>query len=394
MIRIPLKQHVGSPNQPIVAVDEIVRRGQLIAEPNGLGARIHSSVDGVIKVVNADEICIEKHDIQSEGFVEIDQTKSNLEAIMLAGVVGAGGAGFPSHVKFDVTLEGGVIIANAAECEPVLHHNTKTLESSSDEIIRGLQYVVEMTGAAKGIVAIKPKYKEIVATLIKQASKASLKGEKIEVKMLPNMYPAGDERVIVRELLGVELAPGELPLKANAVVTNTETLKNVTRAIENRQPVITKDVTVGGKVKDSSTGRVFLEIPIGTPVNQLINECGGLQIGHGEIVLGGPFTGKRGTEDDVVTKTMGGVLVAVEFPKDTRKVGTIACECGADADRLREIAASMGAEVIAEEMCKRMTEVNGRFRCDLPGSCPGQTDKVLALRKKGAQIILTGTCED
>jgi len=390
MISIPLKQHVGSPCQPIVSVDEKVRRGQLIAEPSGLGARIHSSVDGIVKVVSDGEIQIESSSVQSDEYIKIENTDSHLEAIRLAGIVGAGGAGFPAHVKFDVSLGDGVIIANAAECEPILHHNVTFMEESADQILRGLQYVVGITGASKGIIAIKPKYKQAYVALHKQAREMT----NVEISLLPDIYPAGDERVIVRELLGVELAPGELPLKAGAVVTNTETLKNVTLAIEERRPVITKDLTVGGKVLEAREGRVFLDVPIGTPVQKLIESCGGYEVGHGEIVLGGPFTGKRGQEKDVVTKTTGGVLVAVEFPEDTRKVGMIACECGADETRLREIAEAMGAEVVGEEKCKRMVEVNGRYRCDLPGSCPGQTEKVLALRKKGAQIILTGTCED
>ena len=205
---------------------------------------------------------------------------------------------------------------------------------------------------------------------------------------------AGDERVIVRELLGVELKPGQLPLEAKAVVSNVETLKNVTYAIENRKPVITKDITVGGQVADVSTGKVFFDVPIGMPIKHYIDACGGYNVCHGEIVMGGPFTGKSADEDSPVTKTTGGVLVAMPFIHDTRKAGIIACECGAQEDRLKEIATAMGATVVAKEKCKRMIEVGGRYRCDLPGICPGQAETVLKLKKEGAEIIITGTCED
>lgn len=390
IIRIPLKQHVGAPCQSVVEVDADIKRGQLVATPSGLGARIHSSVDGRVKAVNEQEIVVAMSAEQSDSFEPIEPFETNLEAIELAGIVGAGGAGFPAHVKFNVDLDGGVVIANAAECEPVLKHNVAYMESSAEQIVKGLKYVMEITNASRGLIAIKPKYKMACSVFEKHIKTDN----QVELGILPDMYPAGDERVIVRELLGVELKPGQLPLEAGAVVTNTETLKNVTRAIEEKRPVITKDLTVGGRVKDAKEGRVFMDVPLGTPVSRLIEACGGFEIGSGEIVMGGPFTGKRGVDSDVVNKTTGGVLVATEFPRDNRKVGVIACECGADESRLREIAESMGAEVVAEEKCKRMVEVNGRYRCDLPGSCPGQTEKVLKLRKKGAQIILTGTCED
>lgn len=389
-ICIPLKQHVGGPCQPVVSEGSQVKKGQLIAVPEGLGARIHASVDGVVKAVLKDKIEIVMSAKQSKSFVPIELCDTNLKAIELAGIVGAGGAGFPAHVKFNVNLNGGVVIANAAECEPVLKHNMSCIQDSARQIIKGLKYVMEITNASKGWIAIKPKHKIACAILRKHIENEPT----IEVKLLPDMYPAGDERVIIREVLGIELKPGELPTVAGAVVSNTETLRNVTRAIEDRRPVITKDVTVGGRVKKAKTGRAFIDVPIGTTVASLISACGGLEIGSGEIVLGGPFTGKRSFQEDVVNKTTGGILVATEFPKDTRKVGLIACECGAEENRLKEIAESMGAQVVAEEKCKRMVEVNGRYRCDLPGICPGQAEKVLKLRKKGAQIILTGTCED
>jgi len=390
IIRIPLKQHVGAPSEPIVEVNTEIKRGQLIAKPNGLGARIHSSVDGKVVSVQDSTIEISMNETQSDSFESIGDFNSNLEAVELAGIVGAGGAGFPAHVKFNVDLKGGVVLANAAECEPVLKHNVAYMESSAEQIVKGLKYVMEMTNAKRGVIAIKPKYKMACAIFRKHLGQV----EGVELGLLPDMYPAGDERVIVRELLGVELQPGQLPLEAGAVVTNTETLKNVTRAIEEKRPVFTKDLTVGGRVKDAKEGRVFMDVPLGTPVSELIDACGGFEIGSGEIVMGGPFTGKRGSEENVVDKTTGGVLVATEFPKETRKVGVIACECGADEARLKEIAQSMGAEVVAEEKCKRMVEVNGRFRCDLPGACPGQSEKVLSLKKQGAEVIITGTCED
>ncbi len=392
MITIPLKQHVGGPCKPIVEIGQLVKKGELIALPEGLGANIHSSVYGVVTEIENGNVVIEADDDQPDAFLPIKETQTHLEAVKEAGIVGAGGAGFPAYVKFNIDLKGGYLLTNAAECEPVLEHNTMFMEEHPDVLIRGMHYVMKMINASKGYIAIKPKHKQTMIILGKYLKQNNITD--IEIKFLTDMYPAGDERVIVRELLGVELQPGQLPLEANAVVSNVETLKNVTYAIEDRKPVITKDITVGGQLVDAHEGHVFFDVPIGMPIKHYIDACGGYEVCHGELVMGGPFTGISTTEMSPVTKTTGGVLVSMPFIQDTRKAGIIACECGAQEGRLREIAAGMGATVVAEEKCKRMIEVGGRFRCDLPGICPGQAEKVLSLRKQGAEIIITGTCED
>lgn len=384
---IPVKQHVGAPCQELVKIGDKVKRGQLIAKPNGLGANIFSSVNGEVVDFDGNNITIEyAGEIDLDDYVRLS-SEDPLSLIEEAGVVGAGGAGFPAHIKFKAKLEGGYVIANAAECEPLLAHNMELLMRDPEKVLRGLRYVMEITGAAKGFVAIKPKHQKEMITV----AKAAKNFENIEVKFLPDMYPAGDERVIVRELLGVELPPGALPIEANAIISNIETLKNVARAIEDRMPVMTKDLTVAGRVKE---GRVFMDVPIGSAVKEYIDKCGGYLEPYGEIVLGGPFTGKHGEENSVVNKMLGGIIVAMPAMPENRKVGFIECECGAQKERLEELARQMGAQVVGSVKCKRMEEVNGRYRCSLPGTCPGQAEKVLELRKLGAEVLLVGTCED
>ncbi|MTI54395.1 MAG: proline reductase-associated electron transfer protein PrdC [Geosporobacter ferrireducens] len=389
-IVISLKQHVGAPCEAIVKAGDEVKKGQRVAIPQGLGANLHASVYGVVEKITKEAIVIIPYNEQSDAYIKINETDDKLEAIKEAGIVGAGGAGFPTHVKLNVNLDGGYVIANGAECEPVLGHNLKLMEEQPEVIVRGLKYIKEITNAFKGYIVIKEKHKKAVAALKKACSMEA----NIEVKFLPDIYPSGDERVIVREVLGVELEPGKLPIEANAVVQNVETLKHIVHAIELRKPYITKDLTVAGRVKDAKKGRVFLDVPLGEPVGKYIELCGGYVKPYGEIVLGGPFTGGPGREDSPVTKTLGGILVAMPFPQETRKVGILACECGAQEERLKTIAKAMGAEVVAEEKCKRMVEVNGRYRCDKPGVCPGQAEKVLKMKKKGIQVLLTGTCGD
>lgn len=390
-VKILLSQHIGAPCKPIVEVGDEVKKGQLIAVSQGLGANIHSSFYGTVQTIDEVAVTISLSEEQPNEYVKISDTATNLEAVQAAGIIGAGGAGFPAHVKFNVDLNGGTVVANAAECEPVLGHNVKMMEETPEKVVNGLKYVIEMTNASKGYIAVKEKYVNAIAQL-----KKALQGvDNIELFFISDMYPSGDERVIIREISGIAIAPGQLPSTVGFVISNVETLKRVAEAIEDRKPFICKDITIGGRVTDCiDDAKVFLDEPIGRPISYYIEKCGGYVKPYGEIVLGGPFTGGAAKESTPVSKKTGGVLVAMPYPKESRKVGIIACECGAGTERLQQIASGMDAEVVGTEMCKRMVEVNGRFRCERPGECPGQADRILSLKKQGAEVVLTGTCQD
>ncbi len=387
-IHIPLKQHVGGPCQAIVNVGDHVKRGQLVAVPAGLGANIHTSLSGVVEAITEMDIVVKLDKEQTDDYVRLEKTDDYLQKIKDAGIVGVGGAGFPTGIKFSTQIPGGYLIANAAECEPILGHNVKFMEEQPEVLVRGMKYIMELTGAKEGYIAIKTKYRKALLAL----GKACKNEPNISIKILPNMYPAGDERVIVRETLGVILQPGQLPLEANAIISNVETIKHVVNAIEDDKPLIDKDLTVGGRVQNPS---IFLDVPIGLPISVFIERAGGYINPHGEIVRGGPFTGRPAQEDEPINKTTGGLLVAMPYPQEREKVGILICECGAQEERLRQIADGMGAEVVSVQMCKRMKpDKNGRLRCELPGICPGQAEKVLKMKKDGAKAVIAGTCQD
>ena len=387
-IHIPLKQHVGGPCQAIVNVGDHVKRGQLVAVPAGLGANIHASLSGVVEEITEMDIVVKLDKEQTDDYVRLEKTDDYLQKIKDAGIVGVGGAGFPTGIKFSTQIPGGYLIANAAECEPILGHNVKFMEEQPEVLVRGMKYIMELTGAKEGYIAIKTKYRKALLAL----GKACKNEPNISIKILPNMYPAGDERVIVRETLGVILQPGQLPLEANAIISNVETIKHVVNAIEEDKPLIDKDLTVGGRVQNPS---IFMDVPIGLPISVFIERAGGYINPHGEIVRGGPFTGRPAREEEPINKTTGGLLVAMPYPQEKEKVGILICECGAQEERLRQIADGMGAEVVSVQMCKRMKpDKNGRLRCELPGICPGQAEKVLKMKKDGAKAVIAGTCQD
>ena len=157
--KILLRQHVGAPTEPVVKIGDKVKRGTLISKPTGLGANIFSSVYGKVVEITDDAIIIEKDENQPEEFVKLEGD-DKLQLIKDAGVVGMGGAGFPTAVKLGTKVK--YILVNAAECEPLLHHNIDQIVDNTDMTIRGLQYVMEICGAEKGIFAIKAKNEKAV----------------------------------------------------------------------------------------------------------------------------------------------------------------------------------------------------------------------------------------
>ena len=283
--KILLRQHVGAPTEPVVKIGDKVKRGTLISKPTGLGANIFSSVYGKVVEITDDAIIIEKDENQPEEFVKLEGD-DKLQLIKDAGVVGMGGAGFPTAVKLGTKVK--YILVNAAECEPLLHHNIDQIVDNTDMTIRGLKYVMEICGAEKGIFAIKAKNEKAVDALVKGCENDN----SLDIHLLPDIYPMGEERAVVREVLGILLQPTDLPSKADAVVINVETLLRVAEAIELKKPCFSKNVTVVGKLNGGTNPHVFMDVPVGTSVKELIEMSGGIDGEYGEIIMGGPFTGK------------------------------------------------------------------------------------------------------
>ncbi|ACA56655.1 proline reductase-associated electron transfer protein PrdC [Clostridium botulinum] len=386
---ILLKQHIGRINKPIVKQEDRVDKGTLVAIPEGMGANIHASVSGIIKSIDENEIIIEADEVQKDEFKPLESSNNILDLIQAAGIVGMGGAGFPTHIKMDVDLNGGVVIANAVECEPLLAHNINQIINEPELIYKGLCYAMKAVNASKGIFAIKSKNVEAISSL-----KNVIKDTNIEIVKLPDMYPMGEERAIIREVLGKLLDPSQLPLEANAVVSNVETLAKIAEAVELKKPVISKNITVVGKLKNGLESQVFINVPIGTTVRELIEAAGGIDGEYGEIIIGGPFTGHSAKIDEPITKTSGGIIVTMPFLKETRNMGLLVCACGGNENRLREIAANMGAKVVGVERCKQAVEIKGSLKCENPGNCPGQAEKILKLKKSGAEVVLISNCSD
>mgnify|MGYP000869146067 FL=1 len=390
-LTFPLRQHIGVPSEPVVSAGAHVKRGQLIAKkPDAsLGANIFSSVDGTVDSVSETEIVINEENTDFSKYEKLTET-SPLKLIEESGLVGLGGAGFPTYVKLGKKFEkGGVIAVNAAECEPILYHNMERIEKEPEKLIEGLKIAMEVVNAERGVICLKHIHTEAIEIL-----KNTIKDNNITIFELENIYPVGEERAIVRDALGVLLDPEQLPSAADAIVINAETLYRLREAVVDKKPLIDKDLTVAGKLKENASIHVFLDVPLGKSVETLIDMAGGLGPEYGEIIMGGPFTGKRTTLCEPIVKTTGGIIVAENFMPGPQKIGLLVCACGANKERLEEQAKSMGSEVVGVEYCKQARQVKNSFKCENPGRCPGQVQKVMSLKKNGAQAVLVSNCTD
>ena len=227
--------------------------------------------------------------------------RDKLKSIRNAGIIGAGGAGFPTHVKLGAKVE--YVIANGAECEPLLRGDRQLCENKPHEILKGLRIAMELTGAKTGIIGIKRKYIKAVGSL--KTAINELNEKEIELYPLDNFYPAGDEQVLVYEILGRVVPEGGIPLDVGVVVDNVGTLAQITQAVEGT-PVTHRWVTVTGAVREPQTRY----LPVGMSVSEAIKMAGGPTVDAYSVISGGPMMGTLLPSTEVpIMKTTSGLIV-------------------------------------------------------------------------------------
>jgi len=225
--------------------------------------------------------------------------KSNLlSRIREAGVIGAGGAGFPTYKKLEAQVE--YIIANGAECEPLLYKDRESILREIELLFRGLEIMRELTGADKTIIALKEKNRDIAQKYKTEAVKLN-----IEFFIYKDVYPAGDEYVLIYEIAGRRVPPGGLPFQIGCIVDNTETIINIAKAADDI-PVTDKYVTITGAVKNPIT----VLAPVGISYQECIDLAGGVLVDNPALILGGVMMGKVDFDfTKPLSKTIGGIIV-------------------------------------------------------------------------------------
>jgi RnfABCDGE-type electron transport complex C subunit len=225
-----------------------------------------------------------------------------VDKVRAAGVVGAGGAGFPTHVKLNADVER--VLGNGASCEPLLTSDPYLMEQQPEIILRGLNLVKQCTGASRATICLKGKHHRAMEAMRETAGKGEFEG--IDVFELGDFYPARDEQVLVYEVMRRVVPEGGIPLQIGAVVSNVESLLNIARAVDDDEPVTERYLTVTGEVARPA----IVKVPIGISVGEVIALAGGATISDFKVVLGGPMMGQVVSEQSTpVTKTTSGVVV-------------------------------------------------------------------------------------
>ena len=220
-------------------------------------------------------------------------------ALFDGGVVGAGGAGFPTHAKLSDQAD--TVILNCAECEPLMKVDRQLMVGYINEILSGMQMLVEAMGAKEGIIAVKKSYTASIEAVNSNIGNYA----NLRLHILPDIYPAGDEVVLIYETTGRIVPQGKIPILVGCVVCNVETVLNLYRKVTNDTNVVTKFITIAGLVKKPVT----VEVPVGVSVKDLLDMAGGVTTEDHVLLMGGPMTGRICSINDTTTKTTKAILV-------------------------------------------------------------------------------------
>ena len=336
-VTIPTSMHIGKPVTPVVKVGDEVKVGTLIAEDaNALSAPVYSSVSG--KVSKITEITVSTGNvvqaivIQSDGEMTVDENVKKPEikskedlvtAIKKSGMVGLGGAGFPTYAKFTTDKKIETLVINGAECEPYITSDSTTMVERADEMQVAIEYIVKYFNVKEVILGIEKGKDAAIQKMKELASKIP----NMQVKVLPKIYPQGGEKVLIYHSTGKIIGAGELPIDVGCVVVNCTTMAGIGRFISTGMPLVEKCITVdGGAVKEPKN----VIVPIGVALKDVFDFCGGFKEEPFSVLYGGPMMGISIPDINLpVIKQTNAILVLTKketnVPKETNCIRCGAC---------------------------------------------------------------------
>lgn len=336
---LPLGQHIGAPAASIVTKGDKVRRGQEIAKAQGfVSVSLHSPVDGVVTGVELAETLtgkmVEAIKIKTDSYSSQllhpsdpgDYRKMNVDefvsSVQRSGLVGLGGAAFPAHVKFKIP-EGKTcryLILNGCECEPFLTSDHKVMAEQPEAIVNGIKILNRFVHAEKVFIGIENNKADAIEVL----TKACENDDNIEVVPLVVKYPQGAEKMLITAILDKEVPSGKLPLDVDVMVSNVSSIAALSDWFEEGKPLIERVVTVTG---DAVYRPSNVLTPIGTPMRQVVEHCGGLLSENYRMLLGGPMMGmiQRTLDIPIVKGTSGMLLLGDDIIKTPQEYDCIKC---------------------------------------------------------------------
>ena len=333
-VTIATCQSLGKPAIPCVAVGETVAKGQLIAKADGeISSNVFASISGKVTAITS----LENECGQQGQFIVIEGDGSGntqylpplsdpskeeiIERVRQAGIVGLGGAGFPTAVKLTPRTPVDTFIINGSECEPYLTCDHRVMIEKTDEVVRGARYIAKALGVDRIMIGIELNKPDCIAAFEKY--------DDVQVVALRKIYPMGGEKQLIYSATGRKVPGGKLPADVGVVVNNVATCLGVYEAIELGKPDLDSILTVSGKAIER-TANVL--VPVGTPISYIIEKCGGEKSAPKKVVLGGPMTGVAVKSYDLyVKKTTSGILLLTE-EEAAAEEPTPCLNCGMCAD--------------------------------------------------------------
>ena len=314
-IILPMSMHLGKPAKVVVKVGDKVAIGTIVGEKDGLiSANVHSSVSGVVKKIEnrminhqSTKVVIIENDF-SDRIESLHTKNKELHSIVEnAGIVGMGGAGFPTNVKLQPNDEQPIhtLIINAAECEPAITSDRRLLIEKTEEIMKSIQLILDTYQIEKAMIAIEKSSMETIAHLRK-----NLTDPRIQLHILGDLYPQGAEKLVIKHVLSQEIPKDKLPFDLGVITLNVATVHSIFIASVKQIASVERVVTVSGTpIKEGKN----LCVRIGTPVEALIDACGGFTSSPRKVLNGGPMMGKLiQSLDEPVTKTTNLILALSE----------------------------------------------------------------------------------
>ncbi|MBQ7726632.1 MAG: electron transport complex subunit RsxC [Clostridia bacterium] len=393
-VRIPMSQHIGAPAQPVVKVGDKVFVGTLIGEAGGfVSAPVHASVSGTVKaIVDTPEKSVV---IESDGAMEPDpnlkpfpvKSKEDIAtAANLCGLVGLGGAGFPTRVKLTVK-EGTAIdtlIINGAECEPYITSDYREC-MENDDLIKGVYLLKEVLGVDRVIICIESNKPKAIEKLYAIATDKRDSDDTVKLMKLPTSYPQGAEKVLIYSATGRRVPVGKLPSDVGCIVMNITSVAALYRFITTGMPLVSKRVTIDGTAVNEPKNIIA---PIGTPIREILEFAGGVTEDAAEIIMGGPMMGIDIFDENAVLEKRNNAITVMRETIPANTTPCIHCDRCASACPMNLYPALVDA-ALNRGLTENLNRLNV-FSCMECGSCsfvcPAKRPLAQAMRLAKAEL--------
>lgn len=335
-VYVAMQQHIGAPAKACVKKGDVVCVGDIIGKAGGfISSDIHSPVSGKVSAIQEMMFPAGKVEtvvIDTDGLQTVSESvkapvvtdhASFVQAIRESGLVGLGGAGFPTSVKLDPKNldEVDTLIINAAECEPYITSDYREMMECGEDVVEGAKAVKQYLNLKKVYVAIEANKPQAIEKM--KALTANVEG--FEVVTLPSVYPQGAEKIIIETVTGKEVPKGALPADVGVIVMNVASVGFVNRYLKTGMPLTTKRLTIDG---DAITNPQNVEVVIGTPIKDIVEFCGGYAKEPGKIIFGGPMMGTALTNDELPVIKQNNAILAFGAEKATLPMSSACIRCG------------------------------------------------------------------